>query len=218
MKTNNFKNIKTGVFTLLPLILFFLIIKWIIQSIFSISDTLFLIIPTYNNFNNPQTGDLYFHSHIIGATILILLLWGIGWIMNHYYIGKKINEILNPLIKKTPILNTLHRIGKQVNEISQNKTSFKEVVLVEFPAPGMYSIGFITSESTKTINNILGKDSISVFIPTTPNPTNGFQVFVIKEKIIRTKIPVEKGFEYVISMGTLIDFETVEKITTTPSI
>jgi len=216
MKKTKYKNLKTGIFTILPIIVFILIIKWVIVNILKISDLLFLLIPNYD-FTNSVTGDIWWYWHIVGATTLLICIVSIGWIMNHYYIGQKVKTLIQPIIKKTPILNTLTKIGKQMNEISQNRSSFKEVVLVEFPTPGMYTIGFITSENTKTINNILGKKSVSVFIPTTPNPTNGFQVFVTIEKIIRTKIPIEKGFEYVISMGTIIDFETVQELIDTPA-
>ncbi len=104
-----------------------------------------------------------------------------------------------------------------MNEISQNRSSFKEVVFVEFPAPGMYYIGFITSENKKILDNIIKKKVVSVFMPTTPNPSNGFLVAVVIKKIIRTKISVEKGFEYVISMGTIMDFETIQELIDTPA-
>lgn len=216
MKKVKYKNLKTGTFTLLPIVVFVLIIKWAINIICTISDTIFILIPNYD-FTN-ASGNLLWYWHIAGILVLLLLILSVGWIMNHYYIGRKINDLIQPVIKKTPVLNTLTRIGKQMNEISQKKSSFKEVVFIEFPAPGIYYIGFITSEGSKSLDKILKKKVVSVFMPTTPNPTNGFLCAVSVKKITRTKIPIEKGFEYVISMGTLIDFEAIEKIMTTPSV
>jgi len=216
MKTKAIKHLKIGIFTLLPIIVFIFILKWAISLILDISDLIFVIIPY--DFTNPTTHTLYWYWHLAGILGFGVVIWMIGWTMNHYYIGQKITQIIQPIIKKTPILNTLSKISSQISQISQNKSVFEEVVFVEFPAPGMYYIGFITSENAKALDNILQKKVVSVFMPTTPNPTNGFLVAVAIEKITRTKIPVEKGFEYVISMGTLIDFETIEKTTTTPSV
>ena len=203
------KNIKTGIFTLLPIIVFIAIIKWCIEKILTISDMLF--IPFNNTILRDSNNDIYWYWHIVGIVAMIIIIQSIGWLMNHYYIGKKINALIQPIIKKTPVLNTLTRISKQVSEITQNKTSFKEVVFVEFPKEGIYSVGFVTSENIQSAEKILGKKMYSIFIPTTPNPTNGFICIVPEEKIIKTNISITNGIEYVISMGTLINLESIEE-------
>jgi len=205
-----YRNIKTGIFTLLPLIIFIAIIIWVIKMILKVSDTFFILAPT--QYFKDVDGDLLWYWHIVGVCLLIVIVWVIGRVMNHYYIGKKINKLIQPIIKKTPILNTLMRIGKQINKISQNKSSFKEVVIIQFPIEGVYSIGFITSENIPILQEKIGKKIYSVFIPTTPNPTNGYLCIIPEEKLIKTNISVANGIEYVISMGTLIDLESIQKI------
>lgn len=201
MKKIKFKNLKAGMFTLLPIILFTYIIKWIINIILNISDNIFVFIPN-EVYINQTTGNIFWYWHIIGIIILLIFIIGVGKVMNHYYIGRKINVLIQPIIKRTPILNTLTRITKQISEVSQDKGSFKEVVFVSFPRKGVYSLGFITSNNIKTMEKKVGKKVYSVFIPTTPNPTNGYLCIVPESEIIRTELSVTEGIEYVISMGT----------------
>lgn len=197
MKKFNIKILKAGIFTLLPVVLFIYIIKWIVNSILKISDNIFFFIP--NEFYiNQVTGNILWYWHVIGIIILILLIACVGWIMSHYYIGRKIKSLIQPIIKRTPILKTLIRLTNQISEISQNKNSFKEVVFVEFPRKGIFSIGFITSDNIKTIEEKIGKKAYSVFIPTTPNPTNGYICIIPEDEIIKTKLSITEGLEYVV--------------------
>ncbi len=209
MKKNKFKNIKAGIFTILPIVVFIFIITLVINILLVISNNLFLFLPKELITENNEIA-WYWHVAVIG--VLFVFTWLIGVLMNHYYVGGKIKKILQLTLERIPILKTLLRISKQINEISSEETSFKEVVLVEFPTPGIYSIGFITSERVGTLQKILTKKVYSVFIPTTPNPTNGFIVIVSEEKLVRTKIPIASAIEYVISMGTLVDLEHIETL------
>jgi len=127
----------------------------------------------------------------------------VGYLVNHHYLGDKIRKITQPLIKKTPILNTLFRISKQAGDTLTNKKSFKEVVLVEFPVPGVYSVGFITGTTSKVFEDALCNETVTVFIPTTPNPTNGFLIVLEKNKVKKMPIEPKDATEFIISMGTV---------------
>ncbi|HOO28261.1 MAG TPA: DUF502 domain-containing protein, partial [Lachnospiraceae bacterium] len=96
-------------------------------------------------------------------------------------------------------------IYKPVNKIaasfsSENTKSFKSVVTVEFPSQGIYSIGFITNDNAA----FGGDDKLCVFIPTTPNPTNGFLIFVEKDKVKELDLSVSDGLNMVVSIGSVI--------------
>jgi len=193
------KNFKTGIFTLLPIIAFIWIVKWMVNIIIGISDFL-LVVPQKIYIPNEE---IPFYWHIIGISSLILILFGIGYLMNHYYVGKTIKKISQPLIQKTPILNSLFRISKQAGDTLTNKKSFEDIVLVEFPVPGVYSMGFITGTDTGIFEEVIGKEVSIVFIPTTPNPTNGFLVMAEKEKIRKLPAETKASTEFLMSMGTV---------------
>lgn len=197
------KSFKTGIFTLLPIIAFIWIIQWLVNLIIGISDFL-LIIP--QKIYIPD-GKIPLYWHVIGISSLVFIIFGVGYLMNHYYVGEKIKNISQLLIKKTPILSTLFRISKQAGDTLNKKTSFKKVVLIEFPKKGVYSIAFVMGENIELFNNALGSDMVIVFSPTTPNPTNGFLLLVEKSSIIEINMSVADAIEYIISMGTIVPKE-----------
>jgi uncharacterized membrane protein len=105
---------------------------------------------------------------------------------------------------RIPLFNKIYAAIKQVNEaFAGNKNSFKTVVLVEFPGPGNYSIGFITNEAQGEIPKKSGKNLIGVFIPTTPNPTSGFLILVPAENVTKLDMSVADGIKYIVSLGSI---------------
>jgi uncharacterized membrane protein len=106
---------------------------------------------------------------------------------------------------RVPVMNKIYGAIKQVNEAftSNNKTSFKQVVLVEFPGQGTYAIGFLTGSQPAEVQNKLGENLVSVFIPTTPNPTGGFVLLVPEQQITRLEMSVADGIKYVLSLGSV---------------
>jgi uncharacterized membrane protein len=119
-------------------------------------------------------------------------------------------------MSKVPLLNKIYGTIKQVNEAftSSKKTSFKQVVMIEYPRKGTYSIGFITNETVSEAQDKTGENMVCVFIPTTPNPTSGFLVLAQKDEIIKLDMSVADAIKYVVSLGSLtpeIPKETTEK-------
>src|SRR5213078_4643715 len=94
---------------------------------------------------------------------------------------------------------------KQVNEAfsPSSKSSFKQVVLVEFPRAGQYSVGFITAEDHREVQQKIKEHVISVFVPTTPNPTSGFLVLVPEREVTRLDMTVADGIKFIISLGAI---------------
>jgi uncharacterized membrane protein len=86
---------------------------------------------------------------------------------------------------------------------SGKKSSFKTVVLVEYPREGIYSVGFITSDQENPIHRATNENIVCVFIPTTPIPTGGFLILVPVEKVVKLDISVADGFKYIISLGAI---------------
>lgn len=196
MKKKIFKNLKSGVFATLPVLIFVWLIKWLIKLFFGAVDRVLEVVP-YRIQCNPII------LEIIGSVVIILLIFMVGFLVNHYYIGKKIRLLLNPIINRTPILKTLFKITKQVKEGLDKKSSFEEVILVRFPTKDVLSLGFITSEDLEVFNESTGMELVAVFVPTTPNPTNGFLMMIEKESVIKTSCPVPLAISFVMSMGTV---------------
>ncbi len=108
------------------------------------------------------------------------------------------------LLNRMPIIRPLYRTTKQIFETLFSKTgsSFRKVALVEFPAPGMWSLVFISQQPSPDIADRLpGEDNVSVFLPCTPNPTTGFFFFVQRKNLIEIDINVEAAMSLVISAG-----------------
>jgi len=125
--------------------------------------------------------------------------------MTRYYIGKKLIGLVDLIMLKVPLINRIYAAVKQVNEAftSKKQSSFKQVVLVEFPGKGLYSIGFLTGESHSEIESQLKQEVVSVFVSTTPNPTTGFLVFLERNKVRKLSMSVADGIKYIISLGAV---------------
>ena len=137
----------------------------------------------------------------IGLVLLFALLIVIGFLTTSW-LGKIFVGIADRFFTHTPVLSTLYSTLKQLFHtfLGENTNSFRQVVFVEFPQKDCWSIGFITGncgEETK----IIADDMVYVFVPTTPNPTNGFLVMMSPSQIRTSSMTVEQGLKAVVSMG-----------------
>ncbi len=138
---------------------------------------------------------------IIG--ILILVLTGV-FAANLF--GRKLVGFWEAILGRIPLVRTIYSSVKQVLEtlFSSNSESFRRVVLIEYPRKEIWSLGFQTNEALTAAREASEKDLVSVFVPTTPNPTSGFIVMLPAEDITQLDISVEDGFKFIISMGVIV--------------
>src|SRR4030042_2491854 len=136
----------------------------------------------------------------VGFGITVLLIFVIGIIMTNV-VGRRIVRWAESMLGKVPVARLLYVAFREVFRgfSEENANSFLAVVLVEFPAKGMRTIGFITKEDVDKE----GKPVFNVFIPTTPNPTSGFLEILHEDDIIRTRISIEDALKMVISGGRM---------------
>jgi uncharacterized membrane protein len=119
-----------------------------------------------------------------------------------YYFGRQLIKWADQMLMQIPLLNKIYGTVKQVNDaFSSNKSSFKQVVMVAFPHPGSRTIGFVTGEH-RTLT-ATGDMLVSVFIPTTPNPTSGFMILVPEKDLIKLDMSVAEGIKFTISLGAI---------------
>ena len=197
----------TGFAVSLPALLTLAAVKWIFGTISSFTDTLLFFLPHFFNpqiiYENGQSGSMFWYWSLLALALAGALITGVG-VLAQYYIGVRMIEWLDMAMMSVPLLNKFYGAIKQVNEaFGGNKNSFKTVVLVEFPGPGNYSVGFITNETQGEVQNKSGKNLVSVFIPTTPNPTSGFLIFVPVDKVVKLDMSVAEGIKYIVSLGSL---------------
>ena len=156
------------------------------------------ILPKEINPNN------YLNIDIPGIEILIsvIIITLIGW-LSLSFLGKKIIDFLNSLLKRIPILRTIYSaLGQMTESFTKSDNKQKSVVLLEYPRRGMWAVGFATKENEGLIKNKLNEDIINVFVPTTPNPTSGFLLMVPKKDLIYLDITFEQASKFIVSAGT----------------
>ena len=146
---------------------------------------------------------------IIGRLIVILALFGIvslvGFLTRNL-IGRKLLRITEKILENIPLINRIFVALKQLSKafISSDRTLFSHVVLFEYPRKGIYSIGFVMSESQGEVQIRTKEEMLSVFLPTTPNPTSGIFLMVPKNDTIRLSMSVEDALKMIISGGTVV--------------
>ena len=156
------------------------------------------ILPKELNPNN------YLPIEIPGIEIIIavIIITFIGW-LSLSFLGKKIFELINSILKKIPILRTIYSAINQMTEsLSKSDNKQKSVVLLEYPKKDVWAVGFATKENTGEMAQKTSKKLINVFVPTTPNPTSGFLLMFPIEDVIYLNMSFEEASKFIVSAGT----------------
>jgi len=137
----------------------------------------------------------------LGIITVFLVALGVG-LLAHNFIGQRMVGLFDRVFSKVPLFGSTYGLIKQVFEsvFAQGAESFKRAVLVEYPRPGIYAIAFVSSTNVPILSKD-GGELISVFIPTTPNPTSGFYLLVEKSLVRDLDMPVQAAFKLVVTMG-----------------
>lgn len=150
----------------------------------------------------------------IGVAVLVGALIVIGMFTTGF-IGRFFVRLGDFIVSKIPLISSLYSLLKQLFEtvLSPKSQSFKEAVLLEYPRKGIWIIGFLAGETKGELNSHLLKTKmLSIFIPTTPNPTSGFLILVPANEVIKLEMSVEDALKYVVSCGIVVPDEEKEKI------
>ena len=175
----------------LTIYLAWLFISFVDERVFS------LLPPEYN----PES---YMPFFIPGLGLLVVL---VGLILigalTAGFLGRAARQLIDGILNRLPVIRSLYSAITQIMEtVLANKSSaFRECVLIEYPRKGIWTLGFITGTSKGEVQEVTSDLLVNVFVPTTPNPTSGFLLFVPDQDIIRLKMPIEDGLKLVISGG-----------------
>ena len=138
----------------------------------------------------------------LGLVLLIVALILIGMFAAGF-LGKFFLSLGEWIVYKMPLISSVYSLLKQVFQtfLSNKNNAFSKVVLLEYPRKGIWILGFVSSETQGEVKDKLGREMLNIFIPTTPNPTSGFLIFVPKEDTVSLDMSVEEGIKFVISGG-----------------
>lgn len=200
----------TGLITLLPLVITIFILVWVFQRLDGLLTRLVpLFTPTLLRPSlMAKAGGLISIGVKILAFLIILGAITLFGFFTSRVVGRKILDFLEKKVFfKIPLVSTIYRTIKEINDVffAGKKYIFKRVVMVEYPRQGVYSIGFVTAETpVENLTNSESQTILSIFIPTTPNPTSGFLVLIPEKDTIPVPIGIQKAFKLIISGGALV--------------
>ena len=180
----------TGILTLLPIYITYLLLRFIIGIA---PDIPYLrTIPFFND-NEILTNIIEF----LGALVIIFF---IGLITSNV-LGKRLFTLFENIMEKLPLINTIYTSSRQIMQTltMPGKGNFKQVVLIEYPRKGLWTLAFVTAYSKSKS----GEQYVHVFLPTTPNPTSGFMLFVKERDVRPSGLSIEEGLKTLISGGMI---------------
>ena len=189
------KYLFTGLFIVLPIALTY----YIVMKLFTTVDDIFRgPIEKYFSVYLKVDHNLYG----VGVIAVFLLLVVIGWAAQ-YYIGKQLLKLSEKLLDRIPIVNKILKMFRQISDafFSGQKDVFKKAALIEYPRKGMWTIAFYTGECKGEVHEKAHQDLVSVFLPTTPNPTSGFLLMLPKSEVILLDMKIEDAFKLIVSCG-----------------
>jgi uncharacterized membrane protein len=201
-------NFFAGLAIVLPGVVTVCVIFWLFFTASRITDTLLIFIPheiTHESMGGVRgEGPMHWYWSLVALAVAIVLTSVVGLLARNY-LGKKLIEWVDNSLLRVPFLNKIYGTTKQVNEAftSTGKSSFKTVVMIEFPRAGSYSVGFLASDAQGEVQARLPEKMVCVFIPTTPNPTSGFMVLVPENEVVKLDMSVAEGLKFIISLGSI---------------
>jgi uncharacterized membrane protein len=154
----------------------------------------------------------------LGLILSLLLVLGTGALAANYF-GNRFIKWAESVLNRIPVVRSVYSAFKKMTEtvLSNTSTAFRKVVLIEYPRRGLWQIAFITGDPVGEVQDKTDKDVISVFVPTTPNPTSGWIVMIPKADVIELEMSVEEGMKFVISLGVVPPVRRVRPPVAPPS-
>ncbi|OYD07673.1 DUF502 domain-containing protein [Paludifilum halophilum] len=157
-------------------------------------------------------GGIVFQDHIPGIgfvlTLALLILFGV---IARSLVGKQLFRYTEYFFSRIPLARSIYSTVKQItNAFAHDQSSFKQVVLVEYPRKGIYTLGFFTGEGNGEVQERTEERVLNVFLPSTPNPTSGWLVLIPEQDVTFLDMSVEDGLKYIISGGVVVP----ERLTT----
>jgi uncharacterized membrane protein len=170
---------------------------WVVTSVFNILDD---VLPM------ALRSEALFGVHVPGFGVVMVLITIVftGFFAANL-LGQRLLDAWERLMHRIPLVRSIYSSVKQVSDtiLSPNGQAFRQAVLVQYPRQGSWTIAFMTGSPTEEVAGHLPGDCISVYVPTTPNPTSGFFLMMPRSDVVFLSIGVDAALKYVVSMGTV---------------
>jgi uncharacterized membrane protein len=186
----------TGLLIWIPLV----ITLWVLKLIFDFLDQSLLLLPAAF-----QTESwLGVHVPGLGAVLTIAVVFGTGFLATNF-VGAQFVQLWHDLLHRIPVVNSIYSSVKQISDtlFSSSGQAFRKAVLVQWPHEGAWTIAFLTGTPGGDVASHLPPDCLSVYVPTTPNPTGGYFVIVKRTDVVELEMTVDQALKYIISMGVV---------------
>ena len=198
------KHLITGLLVWLPLT----ITIWVLLWVLGLMDGLFSWVLSLSQAVLPEKMregiETLRHVPGLGVVVLLVVLWLTGLFVANIF-GQWFLHQWNRLLHKIPIVKSIYSSVKQVSDtlFSSNGNAFREAVLVQYPRAGSWTIAFVTGVPSGEVAAHLASPHVSVYVPTTPNPTSGFFLMMPRTEVVPLKMSVDEALKYIISMGVV---------------
>ncbi len=193
----------TGLLILVPLA----ITLWVLNLIITTMDQSLLLLP------QQWQPEVFLSYRVPGmGVILTLLIVFFTGLAARNFIGKRVVSLWESVLTRIPVVNSIYSSVKQVSDtlFSSSGNAFRKAVLVQYPRQGCWTIAFLTGVPGGDVKNHLLGDYISVYVPTTPNPTSGFFLMMPRAETVELNMSVDAALKYIVSMGVVAP-DSVEK-------
>ena len=193
-----------GLLVLVPLTITLAVLNWIVSTL----DQTLQILP--GSWHPDKL--LGFHIPGFGVVLTLVIVLLMGAVASNFF-GKRLVQWGNSLLSRIPIVRSIYSSVKQVSDtlFSENGNAFRKALLVQWPREGVWTIGFLTGLPGGDVVNHLPGEHLSVYVPTTPNPTGGYFVMLKKSDCIELQMSVDEALTYVISMGVVVPTKRANK-------
>ena len=186
-----------GLLVIVPVAITIAVLQWIINTL----DGTLLILP------QAWHPDRLIGVHIPGFGVLLtlIILLGVGATVSNF-LGKKLMHWGDLIVSRIPVVRSIYSSVKQVSDtlFSPGGNAFRTAVLIQWPLPDVWTIGFVTGAPGGEVSKHLVGEYLSVYVPTTPNPTGGYFVMLRKSDCVELRMSVDEALKYVISMGVVV--------------
>jgi uncharacterized membrane protein len=173
---------------------------WVLQMVIGTLDKSLWLVPEPWRPEN----SLGFDIPGLGAVLTLLIIFITGVVAANIF-GQQMVRWWEQFLHRIPVVRTVYKSVKQVSDtlLSPDGQAFRKAVLVQYPRQGSWTIAFLTGAPSGEIASYLQKEHVSVFVPTTPNPTSGFFLMLPKTDVVELEMSVDEALKYVISMGVV---------------
>lgn len=205
-------NFFTGVVIALPIAVTIWLLTWFVRLV---DGRVLSVIPPEWNPNIWIKAATGLSIPGFGLIMAVIALWMLG-VLGSNFIGTSVIKFGERLLGRVPLVSNIYNAMKQIvtTMALQKDRAFKDVCLIEYPRKGLWAIGFVTSKLKGAPLEYLSEDFVCVFVPTTPNPTSGFLLFVKKEDVKILDMTPEEGAKMIISGGMVASNEDLEALET----